>query len=83
MKILSVLATLGVGAGLAYLFDPDQGPRRRAQLRDKVAGATNSMNETMEGKLRHLSNRARGLAAEARGAMGRERRSSGTGPTSD
>jgi hypothetical protein len=82
MKILGLIATLGVGAGLAYLFDPDQGRRRRAMLRDKAVAATNSMNETVDGKLRHLSNRVRGLATEARGAAGRERRTSEAGQTS-
>ena len=67
MKILlGIIASVGVGAGLAYLFDPDQGRKRRALIRDKAVSATHSVNETLEGKARHLSNRARGLVAEAR-----------------
>jgi len=69
MKILGVIATLGVGAGLAYLFDPDQGRRRRALLRDKTVAVTSSMEKELEGTLRHWSNRARGVVAQARGAV--------------
>src|SRR5262245_2104389 len=29
-------ATLGIGAGLMYLFDPDRGACRRARLKDKA-----------------------------------------------
>lgn len=68
MKILGLIATLGVGAGLAYLFDPDQGRRRRALIRDKTVALSNSMEKDLEGKLRHWSNRARGVVGRARGA---------------
>lgn len=36
---LSQLGCLCLGAGLMYLLDPDQGPRRRARLRDRLANA--------------------------------------------
>jgi len=75
MKILlGIIASVGVGAGLAYLFDPDQGRRRRALIRDKTASATESVNEALDGKARHWSNRARGLVAEARHLVVRGRR---------
>ena len=75
MKILlGIIASVGAGAGLAYLFDPDQGRRRRAQIRDKAVSATHSMNETLEGKTRHWSNLARGYVAEARSLFARGRR---------
>jgi hypothetical protein len=75
MKILlGIIASLGVGAGLAYLFDPDQGRRRRAQIRDRAVSATQSANERLEAKTRHWSNLARGYVAEARSLFARGRR---------
>jgi hypothetical protein len=73
MKLLGFLATLGAGAGLAYLFDPERGRARRARVRDKAVSATNRMGEALEGTSRHWSNIARGYAAEARGLVTRGR----------
>ena len=36
-KALSVLSGAGVGAGMMYLLDLDQGKRRRAFIRDQAA----------------------------------------------
>jgi hypothetical protein len=63
------LATLGAGAGLAYLFDPERGRTRRAHLRDKAVSLSNSTQRDLAGQLRHWSNRARGKAAEARNRL--------------
>ena len=56
---MRTLVTLGIGAVAMYLLDPEQGPRRRAQLRERWANGQ-----------RMLRDRARGSAAEARGSMG-------------
>src|SRR5262245_25900730 len=66
----SLLGGFGLGAGLMYLFDPQQGRRRRALVRDKAARAARRAEEGL-GKLRRdLANRAVGLAAEAKGLLG-------------
>ncbi|OGA74427.1 MAG: hypothetical protein A3G81_14405 [Betaproteobacteria bacterium RIFCSPLOWO2_12_FULL_65_14] len=49
-----------------YLLDPEQGRRRRALLRDQLVHAKRVLSERAGSKARDLSNRAQGLAAEAR-----------------
>ena len=62
---LSLLGGIGLGAALMYVLDPDRGRRRRALVRDKLASAANSVPDAVGATARDLSNRARGLAAEA------------------
>lgn len=38
---MRTLVTLGLGALAMYLFDPRQGRRRRAALRDQISQASN------------------------------------------
>jgi gas vesicle protein len=59
----------GVGALAMFIFDPDSGRRRRAYARDKVTHYGNQATEAVESTARDLRNRARGLAAEARGTV--------------
>ena len=66
------LLGLIVGAGAMYLFDPDKGNRRRALLRDQMVSAGNQASDSATAKAKDLSNRAQGVAAEARGRMGSE-----------
>jgi|SRR5215813_2484890 len=56
---------IGLGAGLMYLFDPDRGARRRALIRDQFTHVANKVPSTFSGVFRDLTNRAKGLAAEA------------------
>ena len=58
-------ATLGAGAGLMYLFDPDRGACRRARLKDKAAHVINKTSAAAGSVSRDLSNRVCGLAAQA------------------
>ena len=58
------------GAGLMYFFDPDQGNRRRALLRDKAYKYFNRTGDALEGKAEDLSNRAYGTYVEAKSALG-------------
>ena len=51
---MKTLITLGLGALAMYLFDPQQGPKRRAMLRDKA---------------KELGNRAPGAAEETQRAL--------------
>lgn len=61
---ISFAKGLLVGAGLMYLFDPRQGRRRRALVRDQITHARKELEDELEGRARDLSNRARGQAAE-------------------
>lgn len=66
---MRTLFWLGLGAAAMYYFDPEQGRRRRALARDRLAHARRVMREQASRQARHLRNRAQGLAAEARGTM--------------
>jgi hypothetical protein len=66
---MRTLVTLGLGALAMYLFDPQQGRRRRALLRDQVTHARRVVRERATGAARDLSNRAYGAAAEARSTV--------------
>lgn len=61
-----------VGAGLAYLLDPDRGARRRALARDKMTRAGHKLTEGVDATARDLGDRARGTAAELRSRLRRE-----------
>jgi hypothetical protein len=61
---------LCLGAGLMYYLDPDRGRRRRALVRDKAVHLQHETGHAVNRKARHIGNRARGLVAEARGALG-------------
>lgn len=71
MRLGSLLAGLGLGAGLMYLLDPDRGQRRRAMLRDQAVHYRLSGTDVVGKRSRHLRNRAKGALAELR----RDRRS--------
>jgi uncharacterized membrane protein len=60
------LMTLGLGAGLMYWFDPGQGRRRRAVLRDQGIRLGHLERELIGKGARDLSNRALGLAGRVR-----------------
>jgi uncharacterized membrane protein len=60
------------GVGLMYLFDPERGRRRRALLRDKLAGGLDAAKDAAGVTGRDLRNRARGVAARARALTDRE-----------
>ncbi len=65
--IRNLLVAVGVGAGLAYYFDPAAGKQRRGQLRDQLnqlATRANKMGHDADAKMRHLRNRAYGKYAE-------------------
>ena len=62
---LTLLGGVGVGATLMYILDPDRGKRRRAHVRDKLASATSKAPDAIATTARDLSNRARGIVAQA------------------
>jgi uncharacterized membrane protein len=63
---LHPLTGIALGAGLMYFFDPRQGGRRRALLRDQFVSVTSKLDDAMEMVARDLSNRTQGLMAETR-----------------
>jgi len=58
-----------VGAVAMYLFDPNAGRRRRALLRDQVVSKSNKAGDELGSQARHMQNKAKGVVAEARGAV--------------
>jgi gas vesicle protein len=63
------LALFALGAGLAYLFDPDRGRARRAYLGQQFVGRSNDVTDFARRTGKHWANKARGYASEARSAV--------------
>jgi len=58
-----------LGALTAFIFDPQQGRRRRALVRDKMVRYGNEVSDYVSGTAKDLRNRAQGVAAETRGMV--------------
>jgi hypothetical protein len=69
-SLLMFLAGVGTGAALMYFLDPDRGGRRRALLMDQAVSIGNDAREAFDATTEDLSNRAYGLYAETRKAVG-------------
>jgi uncharacterized membrane protein/gas vesicle protein len=65
-KPAALLAGAGIGAAVAFFFDPEQGRRRRALVRDKTVHARKELEEAADVTKKDVSNRARGLRASLR-----------------
>jgi osmotically-inducible protein OsmY len=63
-KGLVTAASMGVGAGLFYLFDADKGKRRRAVAQKRAARVLLSSERAIEKISREVGTRARGLVTE-------------------
>jgi hypothetical protein len=68
----SLLTAAGFGAGLAYLFDPDRGSRRRSLVRDQLAHAWSKSARAADVTWRDASHRAYGSVAAVRSALAGE-----------
>ena len=68
-EVIALLGGLGAGALLMYLLDPDRGNRRRALIRDKMVKLNRQTQETVGGKVKDMSNRAKGMLHEAKSAF--------------
>ena len=64
MKLKTLLVSLGLGAGLMYFLDPQQGNRRRALVRDRVNGVVNSLDYSLDTATQDMRNRTRGVLSE-------------------
>ena len=62
----ALLSGMAIGAALALAFDPDQGRRRRALIRDKMIRGTHVTGEAFDATVRDMGNRARGMVAATR-----------------
>lgn len=71
-KTVGLLFSAGLGAGLMYLFDPERGQQRRAQMRDKATDAANKATDTVNKFSEDMMNRTRDLGSELRARMKRE-----------
>jgi gas vesicle protein len=67
--LIGVAAGFALGALAMFIFDPDQGRRRRALARDKMVHYGRRAGDMVSGAAKDLSNRAYGVAAETRGAV--------------
>ncbi|MBW3625285.1 MAG: SRPBCC family protein [Armatimonadetes bacterium] len=65
----SLLFGLGIGAGMMYLMDPNQGDRRRALLRDQATHALHATEDSAGKTVRDMRNRTKGFVAEMQSAM--------------
>lgn len=63
-RIVGLLSAAGIGAGCMYLFDPDRGKRRRAEIRNKAKHINHIAIETAGKTQRDLRNRLLGVRAE-------------------
>lgn len=59
------IGSIGLGAGLMYLLDPDRGKRRRFALRDKAIRMLDKADGVIEQAGQDIRNHARGVAIEA------------------
>jgi len=71
-RTIALLSGIGIGAAAMYVLDPQGGRRRRAVARDKALSLANRTGKVVGARSRDLSNRAKGVAAEVRSAIGRE-----------
>jgi len=70
MPGIALLAGLGGGLAVMYFYDPEQGRRRRALLRDQATKWTRIGRERLSGRAEDLRNRTIGLTHEARSLLG-------------
>ncbi|HSI34806.1 MAG: hypothetical protein ACAI43_17720 [Phycisphaerae bacterium] len=64
-KMMAVVGGVGLGAGLLYLLDPDNGRRRRSSLLHGVQGLGSSLGGTVGGWLGSARDYASGAASNA------------------
>lgn len=72
MRALSILAAAAAGALATYFLDPEQGRRRRAIARDKVASGMHQAAGRGQALAQDLRHRSRGLVAGMRQRLARE-----------
>ncbi len=69
MKLMSMMKGALFGAAVMYLFDPDQGPQRRAMLGNRLQGVKDSKRRALRLMTQDFSNRARGAIYESKAIL--------------
>ena len=67
-----VLISMGIGAGLMYLFDPELGEVRRSMLQDKFQGAMPQTQESLASKVEAVAAKASALTEIADSAAAKK-----------
>lgn len=62
--VLRLLTSIGLGAALMYLFDPERGKARRAQIGDRVKATASEAEQSAEKLAKNVRNRAAGVKAK-------------------
>ena len=65
-RAVVLIGAAGIGAGLMYLFDPDRGKRRRAEIRNKAKHINRVAAEATGKTQRDVRNRLRGIVSEVK-----------------
>ena len=65
MRKIPMVIGGGIGATIAYLFDPDLGRSRRARMRDQMASKARGALSALSGKAEYQAGRAKGMVHEA------------------
>ena len=63
-RTVELITAAGIGAGLMYLFDPDRGKPRRAEIRNKAKHINRVATQAVARTERDLRNHLRGAVAE-------------------
>jgi hypothetical protein len=64
-RTLAMLAGAGIGVGLMYLLDPQNGAKRRSMIRDRTVSTIHKTGDAVGKAGRDLRNRTRGIAERA------------------
>ncbi|MBA2557517.1 MAG: hypothetical protein H0V12_09290 [Chloroflexi bacterium] len=67
---LALLGGLTTGMAIMYFFDPEEGNRRRAVLKDKLVSIGGSASDTVGAQVRHRRNQLAGAGAETSSMIG-------------
>ena len=64
MKLKTALTALGLGAGIAYFFDPKQGENRREILRERANGLVHQLDDSIYTVVEDSRDKTRGVLSE-------------------
>lgn len=62
--VFRLLTSIGLGAALMYLFDPERGKSRRAEIGERVKSKAKEAEHSAEKVARNVRNRAAGIKAK-------------------
>ncbi|ARP88517.1 hypothetical protein CAL13_03935 [Bordetella genomosp. 9] len=68
-SMVDTIVAAALGAAAMYYFDPELGRRRRAMLRDQLAGRGHDAERFLRRKARYVRGHLQGMAAQTRSAM--------------